>query len=185
MLRAAKSVLFVLLILALCWALLTSFTLANAIMVLRNWRGYREATFVVAEVKYSESYGGGGAGAGGGGGSGTLAVDYWAKGTIHGARERYSLKREVAHSPKSQDDLERMVPPGDQFRVWYNPGMSHAIIQGETLRVLPQRSHPKHGSIRYLVAYACLCLLPVIVFGIGFGVSCHCVKRAKRRELSA
>jgi len=182
MLRVTKWVLLALLICATGWAFLNLLSLVNAIRILDNWRNYRETTFVVAKVKYRESTGGGGPP---GGGGGSPIISFWAEGTIDGDRERYSLSGEVPHMPESQEDLEKMVRPGDEFRVWYNSGMTQAIVQNQTLRVLPQRKHPKYWSIRFLARYIFFCLLPVILFGIGFGIACHRLKRAERRKFSA
>ncbi|MEM1424791.1 MAG: hypothetical protein AAGH64_12425 [Planctomycetota bacterium] len=108
------------------WAFAWGFPLANRFIVLANEAGYTRASFTVDRVRY------------------VIDAEYpptwWAEGRVEGdgfvaMGERYDLLS-VVREVSGQRELERLVPEGTSFDVYYNDAMPTSLMQGETLRVL-------------------------------------------------
>ena len=108
------------------WAFMWTFPLGNRILIISNESGYVRATFTVEHVRYTQDP--------------DNALSWWAEGRVDGAGvtaldERFGLSARFP-DPGGQRELERLVPEGTTFDVYFNDAMTSVILQGETLRVL-------------------------------------------------
>ena len=156
--RILKLLWLVCLIGAIGWAFVNSIVVVNAVVKASGAQGYREAVFVVDDVKYhperTERHRGK---------TRWFPASWWANGQVAGREERYSLEGELSRAPQSQADLERMVTAGREFRVLYNPDMPSTVVQGETLRVIPFSADPAAEAAETVGRYSLYCLLPVAI----------------------
>jgi hypothetical protein len=99
---------------------------------------YRRARFTVASVNYVHNEGD--------------PVSYWtAHGRIVNAEEDMSLVG-VIPTPRNQEDLERLVPVGTQFEVWYDKSAIPALMtQFVYLRVLPRKLYDFDNALAHAV----------------------------------
>ena len=109
------------------WAWLWALTFWNRLNILRNRDGYSRATFEVTSVEYHEPSGY----------DDSPMPSYWANGVVNGQAERLSIMSRFESQPESLEQVQAAVPVGTVFQILYNPSLSRAIVQGETLRVIP------------------------------------------------
>lgn len=115
--------LFVVVVLVLIWAALFALPWWNRVAIHRNRANYRPATFLVSDAAYER---------------GKRGTSYWLQGSIAGESERFVPPlADGAARPRNRADLLRQFPVGTKIAVLYNPSMTRALIQDETLRVKP------------------------------------------------
>ena len=103
------------------WAFLFIFTTYNSIVILINKNGYQNELFIVTKLCHDFD---------------DNDFDYFAIGIVNGNRESFSLNRCFSSNPRTYEQLNELMPLGTEIDVLYNPSLSKAHIQGETLRVL-------------------------------------------------
>lgn len=148
---------------AALWSFLFAIPLAGTIEVARHGGGYRPATFVVERAVYQRAS------------PRDEFIDlYWAEGTVEGRAERFSLSGSVAREPRSQEELDALVRPGQRFAVLYNPAVSDVMAQTRYLRVLPyeagfERAQARRMAMVAAAAYGPLAstLVPLVVLRAG------------------
>jgi hypothetical protein len=123
LLRAARFISGVALIVAAFYSSLFSFTYSNRLRIQHNRDQYRPEVFEVRDAVYHPR-------------SGEDSESYWFKGLVAGNEERFIPDFAEGFDVESREDLLSLYPVGTKINVLYNPDETETIIQDETLRVL-------------------------------------------------